>query len=128
MNFVILRRNRNPERGGSGVKLFLLLVLLGSMVFAGFRVMPVYIDNYQMQDAVQSEARFAIGSRLAAKDIRADVLRKVKEIGIPAGEDDLKIVSTPGAVQITLDYSVPIDLVVYKYTKDFHIYADNRSI
>jgi hypothetical protein len=128
LNFVIPRRDRDPERGGSGVKLFLLLVLLGSMVFAGFRVMPVYIDNYQMQDAVQSEARFAIGSRLATKDIRADVLKKIKEIGIPATEDDLKVVSTPGAVQITLDYSVPIDLLVYKYTKDFHIYADNRSI
>jgi hypothetical protein len=128
LNFVIPRRDRDPERGGSGVKLFLLLVLLGSMVFAGFRVMPVYIDNYQIQDAVQSEARFAIGNRLLAKDVRADVLKKINEIGIPATEDDLKVVATPGSVQITLDYSVPIDLLVYKYTKDFHIYADNRSI
>jgi hypothetical protein len=128
LNFVTSRRDRNPERGGSGVKLFLLLVLLGSMIFAGFRVLPVYIDNYQIQDAVQSEARFAIGNRLLAKDVRADVLKKINEIGIPATEDDLKVTATPGSVQITLDYSVPIDLLVYKYTKDFHIYADNRSI
>lgn len=128
MNFVTSRRDRNPERGGSGVKLFLLLMLLGSMIFAGIRVLPVYIDNYQIQDAVQSEARFAIGNRLLAKDVRADVLKKINEIGIPATEDDLKVTATPGSVQITLDYSVPIDLLVYKYTKDFHIYADNRSI
>jgi Domain of unknown function (DUF4845) len=121
-------RVRNPEHGGSGVKLFLMLFLLGSMVFAGIKIMPAYIDNYQMQDAVESEARFAIGSRLALKDIRADVLKKVKEIGIPATDDDIKVVANQGVVQITIDYSVPIDLLVYKYTKDFHVHADNRSI
>ena len=128
MNFVTSRRDRNPERGGSGVKLFLMLVVLGSMVFAGVKIMPAYINNYQIQDAVESEARFAIGNRLAAKDIRTDIMRKVKEIGIPAEDNDLQITATPGAVLITLDYSVPIDLLVYKYTKDFHVHADNRSI
>ena len=128
MNFVTSRRDRNPERGGSGVKLFLMLVVLGSMVFAGVKIMPAYINNYQIQDAVESEARFAIGNRLAAKDIRTDIMRKVKEIGIPAEDNDLQITATAGAVLITLDYSVPIDLLVYKYTKDFHVHADNRSI
>jgi len=120
-------RVRNPEHGGAGAKLFLMIVLLISMVFAGIKVLPAYIDNYQMQDAVESEARFAIGSRLALKDIRADILKKVKEIGIPATDEDIKVVTNQGVVQITIDYSVPIDLLVYKYIKDFHVHADNRS-
>jgi uncharacterized protein DUF4845 len=128
VNFVTFRRDRNPERGGTGVKLFLMLVILGSMVFAAIKILPAYIDNYQLQDAVESEARFAIGSRLAAKDIRTDIMKKVKEIGIPAEDKDLQITANQGAVLITLDYSVPIDLLVYKYTKDFHVHADNRSI
>ena len=128
MSLVTSRRFGNSERGGSGVKLFLLLVLLGSMIFAGFKILPIYVNNYQVQDAIESEARFAIGNRLTAKDIRDNVWKKVNEIGIPADQDSLKITANPGAVQISLDYSVPVDLLVYKFVLDFHDHADNRSI
>jgi hypothetical protein len=128
LSLVTSRRFGDSERGGSGVKLFLLLVLLGSMIFAGFKILPIYVNNYQVQDAIESEARFAIGNRLTAKDIRDNVWKKVNEIGIPADQDSLKITANPGAVQISLDYSVPVDLLVYKFTLDFHDHADNRSI
>ena len=110
------------------MKLFLLLVLLGSMIFAGVKILPIYVDNYQMQDAIESEARFAIGNRLNSKDIRDNVWKKVNEIGIPADQDSLKVSASPGSVRISLDYTVPVDLLVYKFTLDFHDHADNRSI
>jgi hypothetical protein len=128
LSLVTSRRFGNSQRGGSGVKLFLLLALLGSMIFAGVKILPIYVNNYQMQDAIESEARFAIGNRLGAKDIRDNVWKKVKEIGIPADQDNLKITANPGAILISLDYSVPVDLLVYKFTLDFHDHADNRSI
>jgi hypothetical protein len=128
LSLVTSRRFDNLQRGGSGVKLFLLLALLGSMIFAGVKILPIYVNNYQMQDAIESEARFAIGNRLGTKDIRDNVWKKVKEIGIPADQDSLKVTSNPGTVQISLDYSVPVDLLVYKFTLDFHDHADNRSI
>jgi hypothetical protein len=128
LSLVTSRRSGDSERGGSGVKLFLLLVLLGSMIFAGVKILPIYVNNYQMQDAIESEARFAIGNRLGAKDIRDNIWKKVNEIGIPADQDHLKVTANPGTVQISLDYSVPVDLLVYKFTLDFHDHADNRSI
>lgn len=128
MSLVTSRRFGNSQRGGSGVKLFLTLALLASMIFAGIKILPIYVNNYQMQDAIESEARFAIGNRLGAKDIRDNVWKKVNEIGIPADQDSLKVTANQGAVQISLDYSVPVDLLVYKFTLDFHDHADNRSI
>lgn len=128
MSLVTFRRFGNSQRGGSGVKLFLTLALLASMIFAGIKILPIYVNNYQMQDAIESEARFAIGNRLGAKDIRDNVWKKVNEIGIPADQDSLKVTANQGAVQISLDYSVPVDLLVYKFTLDFHDHADNRSI
>ena len=110
------------------MKLFLLLVLLGSMIFVGIKVLPIYVNNYQMQDAIESEARFAIGNRLGAKDIRDNIWKKVNEIGVPADQENLKITANQGSIQISLDYSVPVDLLVYKFTLDFHDHADNRSI
>lgn len=128
MNLFGTRRFRNSEHGGSGVKLFFLLILLGAMIFGAVKVVPIYVNNYQMQDAIESEARFAIGNRLAAKDIRDNVWKKVTEIGIPAQQDDLKVTAGQGTVQISLDYTVPVDLLVYKFTLDFHDHADNHSI
>lgn len=128
MSLVTSRRSGNLQRGGSGVKLFLTLALLSSMIFAGIKILPIYVNNYQMQDAIESEARFAIGNRLGAKDIRDNIWKKVNEIGIPADQDSLKVSANQGAVQISLDYSVPVDLLVYKFTLDFHDHADNRSI
>lgn len=128
MNLVTPRRFGDSERGGSGVKLFFLLVLLGSMIFGGIKILPIYVNNYQMQDAIESEARFAIGNRLGAKDIRDNVWKKVNEIGVPADQESLKVTANQGSVQISLDYSVPVDLLVYKFTLDFHDHADNRSI
>jgi hypothetical protein len=128
LTFVTSRRFGNSQRGGSGVKLFLLLVFLGSMIFVGVKMLPIYVNNYQMQDAIESEARFAIGNRLGTKDIRDNVWKKVNEIGIPADQESLKVTANQGAVQISLDYSVPVDLLVYKFTLDFHDHADNRSI
>jgi hypothetical protein len=116
------------QRGSGRVKLFLTLALLAAMIFAGVKILPIYVSNYQMQDAIESEARFAIGNRLGSKDIRDNIWKKVNEIGIPADQDNLKVTATQGAVQISLDYSVPVDLLVYKFTLDFHDHADNRSI
>lgn len=128
MSLVTSRRSRNLQRGGGGVKLFLTLALLAAMIFAGVKILPIYVSNYQMQDAIESEARFAIGNRLGSKDIRDNIWKKVNEIGIPADQDNLKVTANQGAVQISLDYSVPVDLLVYKFTLDFHDHADNRSI
>jgi hypothetical protein len=128
LNFVTSRRSGNSQRGGAGVKLFLLLVLLGSMIFVGVKILPIYVNNYQMQDAIESEARFAIGNRLGAKDIRDNIWKKVNEIGVPADQESLKVTANQGSIQISLDYSVPVDLLVYKFTLDFHDHADNRSI
>jgi len=128
LSLVTSRRSRNLQRGSGRVKLFLTLALLAAMIFAGVKILPIYVSNYQMQDAIESEARFAIGNRLGSKDIRDNIWKKVNEIGIPADQDNLKVTATQGAVQISLDYSVPVDLLVYKFTLDFHDHADNRSI
>ena len=91
-------------------------------------MVPAYFANYQLQDSMETEARFAMSNRKAEQDIREDMARKAKELGIPANPDNLKIIAEGGAIQISLDYSVPIDLGVYQFSLQFHPHADNRSI
>src|SRR5690348_13509393 len=127
---VLRSRATMKERGGSRLNLIITLVILGSMVFAGVKVVPVYFANYQFQDAIESESRFALTGypKKSIGDIRDDVWQKAQELSIPVQKDDIQVDVTNGSVTISLDYSVPIDLAVYQLTLQFHPHADNHTI
>jgi Domain of unknown function (DUF4845) len=120
--------NRNHERGGGKVNLLLTVLVVGALIFAAIKIVPAYVNNYQLQDSMETEARFAGANRKAEADIRQDVWKKVEELGIPAKQDDLRVSMAEGAVQISLSYTIPIDLQVYRFNLDFHPHADNRTI
>jgi hypothetical protein len=123
-----LLTSRAREQGGTRVNLLLAVIVLGSMAFAGVKVVPPYFAKYQMEDSMQTEARFAVSNNQTEKDIREDIWRKVKDLGIPAKQEDILIHANQGIVKISLSYTVPIDLLVYQFNLDFHLEADNRTI
>jgi hypothetical protein len=126
----MVRVDRIKQRGGSKTNLVLTLLTLGAMVFAAEKVVPVYFANYQLQDAIESESRFALTGypKKSIDDIRDDVWRKVQDLGVPAQKDAIQVAVANGSVSIELDYTVPINLSVYEFTLQFHPHADNHTI
>jgi hypothetical protein len=126
----MVRPPRNGERGGNKLNLIITLMVLGTMVFAAVKIVPVYFANYQFQDSIESESRFALTGypKKNADDVRNDVWNKAKDLGIPADKDAIHVAMQNGSVEIGLDYSVPIDLAVYQFILQFHPHADNHSI
>jgi hypothetical protein len=118
------------ERGGSKLNLIITIVILGSMLFTAIKLVPVYFANYQLQDAIESESRFALTGypKKSVEDIRDDVYNKAQDLGVPATRDNIAVDVQNGSVSIGIDYSVPIDLKVYQFTLQFHPHADNHSI
>jgi hypothetical protein len=125
---------RNKQLGGAKIKFVLTLAILGFGAYAAFEITPAYFANYQLQDMIKSEALFATSAipHKSGDDVRADVWKKMKELGIQAKQEDIKVVTNGDnqgqAVSITVDYTVPVDLTVYKFTLDFHPHADSHSI
>lgn len=124
------RAGQNSEKGGAKLNLIVTLIILGAMAFYGVKVVPVYFANYQFQDAINSESRFALTGypKKNASDVQDDIFKKAQDLGISAKRDDIVVQMENGSVSIALDYSVPIDLVVYQFTLQFHPHADNHSI
>ena len=118
------------QRGGSKLNLVLTLAVLGSMVFAAVKIVPVYFANYQFQDAMNSESRFALTGypKRSANDVRNEVYAKAQSLGIPGKPEDIQVTMENGYVSISMDYSVPIDLVFWQWVPQFHPHADNHSI
>jgi hypothetical protein len=121
---------RSRERGGSKLNLIVTLLIMAAMAFVAIRIVPIYFANYQLQDSVESESRFALTGypKRSIDDIRNDILKKTQELGIPAKPEDIRVEVSNGSVDIGLDYTVPIDLAVYHWDKQFHVHADNHTI
>ena len=98
------------------------------MAFAAFKVVPAYFANYQLQDSMTTEARFALVNRKAASDVQDDIWKKVQELGIPAKKDDVQVTTEQGFVKIDVNYTVPVDLIILQHDISFHDQADNKSI
>jgi len=126
------RRRQNGEHGSSKLNFLITLLVLGAIAFAAVKIVPVYFANYQLQDSMQTEARFALSAypKKGPDDIRDDIYKKMQELDIPAKKEDIKVFmdSATGNVDLGLDYTVTIDLKVYQWIKPFHLHADNHSI
>lgn len=122
------KTDRRGEHGGSKLKTILTLLIFGFLLFSAVKVVPAYFANYQLQDAMQTEARFAITSRKDVNQVREDIWKKVQELEIPAKPDAIRVGYGQGSVEISLDYVVPVDLKVYQFNLEFHDHADNHTI
>ena len=120
----------SPAGGFTLLEMMITLVILGAMAFTAVKIVPVYVENYQFQDSIEAESRFALTGypKKGPDDVRADIFKKAQELDIPVKSEDIRVNITNGSVEIGTDYSVPIDLKVYQFTLQFHPHADNHSI
>ena len=121
---------RTGQRGGSKRNTLVTLAILGALVFLAVKIVPVYVNNFEFQDSIESESRFALSAypKKSVDDIRDDVFKKAQELNIPAKEDDIQVVVNQSDVDIDLAYTVPINLAVYQFNLQFHPHADNHNI
>ncbi len=116
------------ELGASRLRtIFWLLVLVG-IIWVAVKVTPAYVNNYQLEDAMKTEARFAVVQRKGEEDIRDAIFRKIKDLEIPAKREDIHVESNPGGVRINLSYTVVVDLPGYQLRLHFNPTADNRAL
>jgi uncharacterized protein DUF4845 len=129
---VLVRQVRLParpgQRGTSRLKMTLFVALLVAMIYVGFKVIPILVDNFQFQDALDSTARFASVNRQSPEDIRAAVFEKAQNADIPIAAQDIHVKSELGHVEIAADYSVTVNLGIYQWTLNFHPYAKNNPL
>ena len=118
-----------PQRGGARLKAIFWTAVLVAVFYSGFKVVPVYFANYQLQDKMQTEARFAVVNHRTDEDLRNIIFKEIQDQDIPARREDIKILeNTQRAVRISVDYTVPVDLKVYQFDLHFTPRAENRAL
>ena len=107
------------QRGGAKLKAFVYTAILIAAVYAAFKTVPAYVAEYELKDKMSEQARFAVVNRYTEEQIRDNIFRTIQDLDIPAKREDVKVTSTNHGLQISVNYTVPVDLMVYKTELNF---------
>jgi hypothetical protein len=123
-----LPSTRRGEWGEGKLKAILYTVIIVLIVYSAFKIVPVYIQDYQLSDKMQETARFAVVNRYSEDQIRDTIFKEIQSLEIPARREDIKVSSSQSVVRISVDYTVPVDLLFYHMDLHFTPSSENKSI
>jgi hypothetical protein len=121
-------RSLRSQRGGGTIKAIVWTVILVYGAFVAYKILPAYVAEYQLADKMQEQARFSVVNRYTEEQIRDNIFKVVKDLEIPVKREEIKIVDTPEVVKISMDYTIPVDLLVYKLNLHFTPSSENKSL
>jgi len=119
-SFTVPRSRNASERGAGHIKLFVVLVFFGLIAYSAVKIVPAYVNNYQLQDTCQSEATFFAAHQKTDEKAKAAVWAEVQSLGIPITQDAVKVQVIGKTARISLDYTITVDLFGYELNLDFH--------
>lgn len=123
------RRSRSDAQRGDGrLKAIVYTVVVVFGFYAAYKLIPPYMAEYQLSDKMQEEARFAVVNRHGEEQIRETIFKEAQDLEIPITREEIKVAASASVVKISVDYTVPVDLMVYKMELHFTPSSENKSI
>jgi hypothetical protein len=116
------------QRGEGRLKALVYTAILIGGVFVAFKMVPAYVAEYELKDKIGEQARFAVVNRYSEDQIRDNIFKTIQDLDIPAKREDVKVVNTNHGIEISVNYTVPVDLMVYKTELNFSPSSEGRDI
>jgi hypothetical protein len=112
-------KSRDSQRGEGKLKAIIYTVILAAAVYVAFKMVPVYVAEYQLKDKISEQARFAVVNHYTDEQIRDILYKTIQDLDIPAKREDIKVENSHRGLTISVNYSVPVDLAFYKTELNF---------
>ncbi len=84
-------QRRTAERGEGKFKAIVYTLILIIGVYVAFKVVPIYVAEYQLKDKMTEQARFAVVNRYSEDQIKDLLFKVVQDLDIPAKRNDIKL-------------------------------------
>ncbi len=111
------------------LKTWFALFIVVAVIFLSIKLLPPYFANYQLQDDIETIARYATYAQAKGEeDVRNDVLAKARERGVALTAEDVKITKDGVSVNIDINYVVTVPVPGYTFKLKFNPTAGNRMI
>lgn len=118
---------RRRARGGGNTKAIIWIAILILLVYLAIKVIPAFVNNYELRDHMEQTARFAAVSNQTEADIRTAIWKKIEELEIPVSREALRVSRQTRRVQISLQYTVDVPILGYTMKLNFNPQVDNRG-
>ena len=122
------RSRARQQRGEGRFKAIAYMAFVVFGIFAAVKLLPPYIAEYQLADKMQEQARFAVVNRYTEDQIRETVYKEAQDLDVPIRKDEIKVLASASVVRISMDYTVPVDLLIYKMNLHFTPSSENKSL
>jgi uncharacterized membrane protein len=119
---------RRFEGGEGKLKSIIIVVVIVLAIYSAWKIVPAYVNDYQLSDKMQEQARFALVNRFTEEQIRDNIFKIVQDLDIPAQRDDIKVVSNNSVVRISMQYTVPVDLMFFHMELHFSPNSENKAL
>jgi hypothetical protein len=114
------------------LKLLLGFVLFLGVGLVGIKVIPPFFANYELEDAIKTEATQSTYTTRTEDDIRETVIKEARSYDIPLTPKQVKVQRVggfgAGTLAIEADYTVPIELPGYSTSIEFHPSSKNKGV
>lgn len=119
MNFL----HRDEGKGAVGCLVSLLILAIGILVTA--KVGPPFFAFKSFEADVKTEISRAGAHFYDDELLMRNILDLAKRNEVPLREEEIKIERFAGQIFVKINYSVPVDLIVYQRDMDFDIAASS---
>jgi hypothetical protein len=119
---------RGTNAGKGRAKAFISLLVLFFIGYAGIKVIPVWLNNYELQNYLQEQTPFWLTQHASSDAVRGRVLAKAQDLNLPISKEEVQVEASEAKVVVTIDYTVPIDLKVYTWTLHLNAHSENRAL
>jgi len=115
-----VRSRGGSERGEGHFKLIVVVVIIGMIGYAGFRIVPPYVNNYQLQDACETESRFFAAHQKTDQKVKDTIWAEVQSMSLPITQDQIKVDIYGKTARVSVEYAVTVNVFGFDYTINFH--------
>jgi hypothetical protein len=97
-----------------------------------FKLIPPFFANYELEDAIKTEATQSTYSTRTEEDVRQTIIKEARSYDIALTPKQVHVTRVgnfgSGTLAIDAEYSVPIDLPGYSTTLEFHPSTQNKGV
>ncbi len=102
------------------------LAILGALLLAALYVLPPYIDNFRLQQALEEFVAKPEAAATAEEVLRAQVADLAARTGVPVPAGQVRIARVDGRVRVEMFYVVRVELPFYQVDLHFRPAAGTR--